>query len=169
MRIGLCILFVSLVFSLTVAQEPKKPALVIARVDQKTSYTPTETVNLTVTVENRGKSAFYIYRPLEWGWTGLWFHLLDAKGNPVRLRQPVTAPLPPPPLGDKSELVGLEPDYFYGRHVEFALSDYDLKPGSYFIGFKYQSYYHERDGFGLPILTWDDGEFVGNKIEISIR
>jgi len=51
--------------------------------------------------------------------------------------------LPPPPLGDKFELAGLEPGYFYGRHLDFALSDYDLKPGTYFIAFKYQSYYHE--------------------------
>lgn len=71
-------------------------------------------------------------------------------------------------MGDKSELVGLEPGYFYGRHLDFALSDYDLKPGRYFMAFKYQSYYHDRDGFGLPILTWDDGEMVSNKIEISI-
>jgi hypothetical protein len=72
-------------------------------------------------------------------------------------------------LRDKSELVGLEPGYFYGRHFDFALSDYNVKPGTYFIEFKYQSYYRDRDGFGLPILTWDDGEIISNKIEISIR
>jgi len=169
MRFCLCVFVVSLAVTFAVAQGPKKPALVAACMDQKTSYTPAGTVSLTVTIENRGTSTFYIYRPLEWGWTGLWFRLLDARGNPVQLKQPVTAPLPPPPLGDKSQLVGLEPGYFYGRHLDFTLSDYDLKPGTYFIGFKYQSYYHERDGFGLPILTWDDGEIVGNKIEISIR
>ena len=169
MRFGLWVCFVSLVVTFAVAQGPKKPALIAVCVDQKASYVPTETVNLTVTIENRGTSRFYLYRPLEWGWTGLWFGLLDATGNRVRPKQPVIAPLPPPPLGDKSELVGLEPGYFYGRHLDFALSHYDLKLGTYFIAFKYQSYYHERDGFGLPILTWDDGEIVSNKIEISIR
>ena len=169
MRFGLWACFVSLVVTFAVAQGPKKPVLIAACVDQKASYAPTETVNLTVTIENRGTSRFYLYRPLEWGWTGLWFGLLDATGNRVRPKQPVMAPLPPPPLGDKGELVGLEPGYFYGRHLDFALSDYDLKPGTYFIAFKYQSYYHQRDGFGLPILTRDDGEIVSNKIEISIR
>jgi hypothetical protein len=169
MRFGFWICFVSLMVTLGVAQGPKKPALIAACMDQKASYAPTETVNLTVTIENRGTSTFYVYRPLEWGWTGLWFDLVDVTGNPIRPKQPVNEPLPPLPLGDKSELVGLEPGYFYGRHLEFALSDYHLKPGTYFIAFMYHSYYHERDGLGLPILTWDDGEIVGNKIAISVR
>jgi hypothetical protein len=81
----------------------------------------------------------------------------------------VIAPLPPPPMRDRSELVELEPGYFYGRHLKLALSDYDLKPGQYFVAFKYRSNYHAEDGFGLPILTWDDGEIAANKVEISIR
>jgi hypothetical protein len=63
----------------------------------------------------------------------------------------------------------LDPGYFYGRRIQFALNDYDLKPGTYFIAFKYQSYYHERDGLGLPILTWDDGEMIANQEKISVR
>jgi len=169
MRFGLLVYFVSLMATFAVAQGPHKPSLIAACIDQKPVYAATETVNLTITIENRGTSTFYVYRPLEWGWTGLWFGLLDATGNRVRPKQPVIAPLPPPPLGDKSQLAGLEPGYFYGRHLDFALSDYDLKPGTYFIAFKYQSYYHERDGFGLPILTSEDGEVVSNKIEISVR
>lgn len=172
MRFGLGICFVLLVAACGFAQEPKKAVLIIARVDQKNSYTRTETVNLTVTIENRGTSPFYIYHPLEWGWTGLWFGMLDANGNRVRLKQPIV-PLPPPPLGDKSELVSklveLEPGYFYGKHIDFALSDYDLKSGMYSIAFMYHSYYNKSDGFGLPILTWDDGEIVSNKIQVSIR
>jgi hypothetical protein len=169
MRLCLCVFLISLAFTFAAAQAPKKPALVTACIDQKASYTPVDTVSLSVTIENRGTSTFYVYHPLELGWTGLWYRLLDASGNPVQLKQPVTAPLPPPPLADKSQLVRLEPGYLYGRHLQFALSDYNLSPGKYFIAFKYQSYYHERDGFGLPILTWDDGEIVGNKVEISIR
>jgi len=169
MRFGLWVSFAWLMVTFAVAQAPKKPSLIAACTDQKAWYTATETVNLTITIENRGTSTFYVYRPLEWGWTGLWFGLLDSTGNRVRPKQPVIAPLPPRPLGDKSELVGLEPGYFYGEHLDFALSDYDLKPGTYFLAFKYQSYFHERDGFGLPILTSEDGEIVGNKIEISIR
>ena len=169
MRFGLSVFFVSLVVSLAAAEGPKKAALVAACMDRETSYTTTDAVNFTVMIENRGTSTFYVYRPLEWGWTGLWFRLLDASGKPVQPKQRVNAPLPPPPVGDKSQLVGLEPGYFYGRQLDFALSDYDLKPGTYFIAFKYQSYYHERDGLGLPILTWDDGEIIGNRIEISIR
>jgi hypothetical protein len=138
-------------------------------VNQKASYAPTDTVNLTVAIENEGRSSFYVYRSLEWGWTGLWWGLSDGANKPVRLNQPVTAPLPPPPLGDKSELVELEPGYFYGTQLRVALSDYHLKPGAYFIWFRYRSNYSAGEGFGLPILTSDDGEIVANKIEISIR
>ena len=152
-----------------VAEGPKKPALIATCVDQKASYAPTETVNLTVSIENRGTSRFYLYRPLEWGWTGLSFGLLDATGNRVRPKQPFISPLPPPPLRDKSEFVELEPGYFYGRHLDFTLSDYDVRPGTYFIEFKYESYYPEREGFGLPILASDDGEITSNKVEIFIR
>ena len=169
MRFVLWVWFTSLMVTVAVAQGPKKPALVAVCLDQKASYTSTDTVNLKIEIENRGASRFYLYEPLEWGWTGLWFGLIDANGNRVRPKEPVDAPLPPPPLYTKSDLVGLEPGYFYGRQLDFALSDYVLKPGTYFIAFKYQSYYHEGDGFGLPLLTWDDGEIVGNKIKISIR
>lgn len=169
MRVSLCVLFALWAFVPTAAQEPKQPALIVSCADKQPSYAATETVNLTITIENRGKSDFYVYSPLEWGWTGLWFYLLDAKGNVVRPRQPVIAPLPPPPVYDKSQLVGVAPGYFYGRHFKFGLSDYNLKPGTYFIAFKYQSYYHERDGFGLPILTSEDGEFLANRVEISVR
>jgi len=169
MRFRRYLIFVLLAFSFAAAQEVKKAALVVACEDEKPAYTSTETVSLRVTIENRGTSIFYVYRPLEWGWTGLWFHLLDAAGKPVTLRETIVAPLPPPPVGDKSQLIGLDPGYFYGRRIQFALSDYDLKPGTYFIAFTYQSYYRERDGFGLPILTWDDGEMVANQKKISVR
>lgn len=109
MRFGLCVCFVSLLVTLDVAQGPKTPALVVACVDQKASYAPAETVNMTVTIQNRGTSRFYFYRPLEWGWTGLWFGLVDATGNRVPPKAPFVHSLPPPPLRDKSELVGLEP------------------------------------------------------------
>ena len=122
MRFSLGVCLALLVVTFGMAQSPRRPALLAACVDQKASYTPTETVNLNVSIENRGTSPFYIYRPLDWGWTGLWFALLDATGNRIRPRQPVIAPLPPPPLGDKSELVELDPGYFYGRHLDFALS-----------------------------------------------
>lgn len=169
MRFASGVCFASLVVTVVLAQAPKKPALIAACVNQKASYMPTDTVNISVMVENRGTSSFYLYGPLEWGWTGLWYGIRDAAGKPVRPKQPVIAPLPPPPLADKSELVGLEPGYFYGRHLNLALSNYDLKPGTYFITFKYRSNYSAADGFGLPILTWDDGEIVANKIEISVR
>src|SRR5450631_657706 len=71
MRFGLWVCFVSLMATFAVAQGSKKPALIAACMDRKAWYMTTETVNLTVTIENRGRSTFYVYRPLEWGWTGL--------------------------------------------------------------------------------------------------
>jgi hypothetical protein len=168
MRFGLGLCFASLLVTVGLAQGPKNPMLVATCVNQKASYAPAETVELMVTIENRGASSFCVYRPLEWGWSGLWRGLLDATGRPVRPKRPVVAALPPPPLADRSQLVELEPGYFYGRQLKLALSDYDLKPGAYFVAFKYRSNYHAEDGFGLPILTWDDGEIVSNNVEFSI-
>jgi hypothetical protein len=169
MRFDVGVCFALLVATCGVAQNPKEPALVVACVDTRASYAPSETVHLTVAVENRGTSPFYVYRPLEWGWTGLWFGVLDATGKPVRPKQPLIAPLPPPPLSDRSELVEVDPGYFYGRHLDFALSAYDLNPGTYFIAFKYRSEYHQSDGFGLPMLSWEDGEIVAHRIEFFVR
>jgi hypothetical protein len=169
MRFGLGVCFAFLVVTVCPGQAPRKPILLAACADQRTSYAPTDTVDLTVTIENGGTTSFYIFRPLEWGWTGLWWGLSDAANNPVRLKHPVLAPLPPPPLRDKSELIELEPGYFYGRQLRLALSDYHLNAGKYFIWFRYGSSYHTEEGFGLPILTSDDGEIVANKIEISVR
>jgi hypothetical protein len=169
MRIGLGVCFASFVVAAGLAQGPRKPVLVAECVKQQPFYAPTGAVDVTVTIENGGTTSFYVYRPLEWGWTGLWWGLSDAANKPVRLKHPLTAPLPPPPLGDKSELVELEPAYFYGRRIRVALSDFDLKPGTYFIWFKYRSNYRADEGFGLPILSSDDGEIVANTIKISVR
>ena len=169
MRFGVGVCFSTLMVTFAVAQGPRKPALIVACLNQKASYTPTDIVHLTITIENRGTSRFYLYQPLEWGWTGLWFGLLDGTGNVIRPKQPAIAPLPPPPLHDKSDLVDLEPGYFYGRELNFALRNYHLKPGTYSIAVAYRSNYDADDGFGLPILTRDDGEIVGNKIEFAVR
>jgi hypothetical protein len=87
----------------------------------------------------------------------------------VALRKPLPVPPPPPPLRDKTQLVELQAGYFYGGHLPFDLALYDLKPGAYFIESSYRSYYRASQGFGLPILTFEDGEFVSNRIEVQIR
>jgi hypothetical protein len=120
-------------------------------------------------IENRGASPFYVYEPLEGGWTGLWFGILDTTGKPVRPKRPILAPPPPPPLKDKSELIELDEGYFYGRHLDLGLGDFDLKHGKYFIAVKYRGEYSKADGFGLPLLSREDGEAVADKIEIFVR
>ncbi len=78
-------------------------------------------------------------------------------------------PLPPPPVYDKSDLVGLAPGYFFGKHLVFDLSHYKLSPGVYYVQVSYWSSYGKESGFGLPILTADDGEFRSNKVRIEVR
>lgn len=169
MRFRLSVFLAFLAVMSCAAQVPKKAALVVACADQKASYAPSEKVSLTVAIENRGASAFYVYQPLEWGWTGLWFGLLDATGKTVRLKSPDLDTPPPPPPSSKSDFVEVDPEYYYGRHLDFRLSDYKLRAGTYFIAFKYQGNYSGSEGFGLPILAWEDGEITSNRIEISVR
>ena len=42
-------------------------------------------------------------------------------------------------------------------------------PGTYYLQVAYQSNYRKENGLGLPILTFDDGEFRSNKIQIHVR
>jgi hypothetical protein len=42
-------------------------------------------------------------------------------------------------------------------------------PGVYYLQVLYQSNYPKEEGFGLPLLTFDDGEFRSNKIQIQVR
>jgi hypothetical protein len=91
MRFGVGVCFPALMVTFAVAQAPAKPTLIVACVNPKASYTPTDIVQLTITIENRGTSRLY------------------------------------------------------------------------------RSNYDAHDGFGLPILTRDDGEIVGNKIEFAVR
>jgi len=51
----------------------------------------------------------------------------------------------------------------------FHLSHYALSPGVYYLQVLYQSNYPKEEGFGLPLLTFDDGEFRSNKIQIQVR
>lgn len=134
----------------------------------KTSYTPRDSANLTITLENRGSSEFYIYSTLEWGWAGLRFRLTDADGHIVPEPSHTIPPIPPP-VYDKSQLVGLAPGYFFGTHIAFDLSRYNFKAGTYYLQVAYQSNYPHEEGFGLPILTFADGTFLSNKVQIDIR
>jgi len=43
-----------------------------------------------------------------------------------------------------------------------------LSSGVYFIQVSYQSNYSKREGFGLPILTSEGGEFRSNKVQIQV-
>ena len=78
-------------------------------------------------------------------------------------------PPPPPPVYDKSQLVGLAPGYFFGTYLIFDLSHYSLSPGVYYVQVSYSSNYGKESGFGLPILTSQDGEFRSNKVRIEVR
>jgi hypothetical protein len=93
------------------AQQEGRPVLGVSCSVHKESYTPRDSLNLTVTLENRGWSVFYVYRTLEWGWAGLRFRLTDASGNIVPEPSHLIPP-PPGPVYDKSQLVGLSPAYF---------------------------------------------------------
>jgi hypothetical protein len=44
-----------------------------------------------------------------------------------------------------------------------------LSPGVYYVEVSYRSNYGRESGFGLPMLTSDDGEFRCNKIQILVR
>jgi hypothetical protein len=152
------------------AQDKTKPVLRVSCTAAKLSYTAIYTIDLTVTLENVGPSDFYIYRNVEWGWAGIWFKLVDAKGNTIRPKKHFSiAPLPPPPVYDKSQLVSLARGYFYGTHLQFDLSPYAPEPGSYGVEVSYQSNYHNDQGFGLPILTSDDGTFPSNTVGVEIH
>ena len=169
MRLVACTAFFVIgLASPALAQQSEGPVLGVSCTADKVSYARGDTVNLTITLENRGPSEFYVYRTLEWGWAGLRFKFTDATGH----RQPAPwlgIPPPPPPVSDKSQLVGLAPDYFFGTRLTFGLSRYNLKPGTYYLQVAYQSNYRKENGLGLPILTFDDGEFRSNKIQIHVR
>jgi hypothetical protein len=162
-----CSVFLALIVTFPLSARREKPVLVVSCTADKANVTPRDSVNLTVSVENRGLSDVYMYRTLEWGWAGIGFTLTDSKGDVVRGAKH-TIPLPPPPIYDKSQLVGLAPGYFFGTHMVFDFSHYTLSPGVYFIQVSYQSNYPKEEGFGLPILTSADGEFRSNKIQIEV-
>jgi hypothetical protein len=169
MRAWVCsLLFGLLTTSSAFGQQPAKPSLSLSCAAEKSSYKPREIVSLTITLENRGSSDVYLFGTLEWGWAGIFYRLIDATGHTVNPRKPFPIPPPPPPIYDKSALVGLSPRYFYGTHISFDLNYYDPKPGVYFIQVAYHSSYHSSNGFGLPILTWEDGKVLSNKVEIQI-
>ena len=150
-------------------QQRTKPMLRVSCTADRTSYTATDNVQLTVSLENLGPSDTYIYKNVEWGWGGIWFRLSDEKGNAIRPKEHSMPPPPPPPVHDKSQLVSLAKGYFYGTHLVLDLSRYQLEPGVYYAEVSYQSNYDAREGFGLPILTARDGTFLSQKVRFDIR
>lgn len=162
------LLFALIAVSSLLAQQSERPVLAVSCTVDKQSVVPGDSLNLTVSLENHGSSDVFIYRTLEWGWAGIGFTLTDEKGHVMHARKPII-PLPPPPIYDKSQLVGLAPGYFFGTRMVFHLSHYALSPGVYYVQVSYQSNYPKEEGFGLPILTFDDGEFQSKKIQIQVR
>jgi hypothetical protein len=164
-----CAVFLTLIaVSPLLAQKREKRVLVLSCTADAITLAQGDSVNLTVTIENRGSSDFYVYHTLEWGWAGIGYKLTNDKGDIVRPRERVI-PLPPPPVTDKSKLVGLAPGYFFGTHLDFDLSRYLLSPGIYYVEVSYQSKYGTESGFGLPMLTPDDGEFRCKEIQIQVH
>lgn len=157
-----------LTVSSLLAQQRTRPSLRVSCTADRSSYAPSDTMNLTTTVENVGRTDVYVYGTMEWGWAAIGFKLTDETGHAMPLRKRID-PLPPPPVYDKSQLVGLAPGYFFGTHLAFPLSDYDLKPGVYYLVVSYHSDHFANEGFGLPILTSADGEYVSNKVQLEIH
>jgi hypothetical protein len=96
------------------APQDERPALSVTCSADRPSYAPSDTVKLTLTVENRVSSGFYVYRTVEWGWAGVRFRLTDAAGNSVPEPGGNRPSLPTPPIYDKSQLVGLAPERSLG-------------------------------------------------------
>jgi hypothetical protein len=159
---------ISLSFSPASAQQREKPLPALSCTADTTTMSQDDSLHLTVSLENRGSSDFYIYHALEWGWAGIGYTLTNERGDVARPRE-LIVPLPPPPVNDKSKLVGLAPGYFYGTRLAFDLSHYVLSPGVYYVEISYRSNYRTESGLGLPILTFDDGEFKCDKIQIQVR
>jgi hypothetical protein len=162
------LLFAFIAVSPLLGQKSERPVVAVSCTADKQSLMQGDSLNLTVTLENRGSSGVYVYRTLEWGWAGIGFTLTNEKGDVVR-PQKYPIPLPPPPIYDKSQLVGLAPGYFFGTRMVFDLSHYALNPGVYYVQVSYRSNYPKEEGFGLSLLTSDDGEFRSNKIQIQVR
>jgi hypothetical protein len=165
----LCCAVVSLLLvASATAKEAVKPSVRVLCSAGKTSYTPGDNVDLAISIHNQGSSALYVFKTIEWGWTGLRFRLMDSAGHAVTPRAGSLPIPPPPPPANKSQFVELDEGYFYGAHQLFPLNIYDVRPGTYFIQVSYQSYYKSSDVPGVRILTSDDGEFRSNKVEIHV-
>ena len=163
-------LFISMLFAGSLlAQQPSKPKLNVSCTAEAASLRSSDTLELKISIENVGASDVYLYQNIEWGWAGIRFRLTNANGDVIPVRQHLAPPLPPPPIRGKEQLVRLAPTYFYGTHEALSMGLFDLKPGIYFLRVSFASNYHAWQGFGLPILTHEDGEFLSNDVRIEIR
>ena len=170
MRIAIYILLpILLTVSSAGGQQKPSPKLQVYCTAQAISSATNDTVDLSISLENVGTSDIYLYRTLEWGWEGVRFRLTNSDGKVIELRNR-NVPPPSPPVYRKENLVGIAPSYFYGTHMHIALREYyDLRPGIYYLQVSYHSNYRAEDGFGLPVLTFQDGDFLSNKVRIEIR
>jgi len=169
MRIAIYILLpILLIVSSASAQQKPTPKFQVSCALEPGSPANKGSVDLTISIENVGTSDIYLYRPIEWGWAGVRFRVTNSDGKVVEMRN-WTVPPPPLPVYGKENLVGISPTYFYGTHMLINLREYyDLKPGTYFFQVAYRSNYRAEDGFGLPILTFKDGDFLSNKVQIEM-
>jgi hypothetical protein len=97
------------------AQQQAKPVLVLSCTADKVSVAQGESVNLTVSLENRGPKDISVYGVLEWGWAGIGYTLTNDKGVVIHPKKNSTPP-PPPPVYDKSQFVVLSARIFL-RHT----------------------------------------------------
>lgn len=137
----------------------------VTLITDKTTYKLGEKIVVQVLLTNKSKLPVYVYGWFDWGESAsvsLW--LKDVSSGKAISQTTIPDAISPPP-GSKDDFVKLLPNHVYGVTLTTDLSELGAqKGGAYALVAQYHSPIPASMGYGLPILSRENGAISSNQI-----
>ncbi|MBC8030042.1 MAG: hypothetical protein H7Z16_08015 [Pyrinomonadaceae bacterium] len=140
----------------------------------RANYSLRDAMKVNGALQNNGHGPWYIDRRIAWtgGAGGLQLEIRNEQGKILPASYLSDVLMPPPPEGDKSFFILLEPGFLYGSYMHLKVKDFFPKPGRYSLRVTYKSWLIKETVApqlrNLPALWVDSPEIISEPVWIEV-
>lgn len=141
----------------------------------RANYSLRDAMKVNGALQNNGHGPWYIDRRIAWtgGAGGLQLEIRNEQGKILPASYLSDVLMPPPPEGDKSFFILLEPGFLYGSYMHLKVKDFFPKPGWYSLRVAYKSWLIKETVApqlrNLPALWVDSPEIISEPVWIEVN